>query len=91
LKHNHDTELEECSDRCLHCGIWNKTPIRRTVNPETEGKATNYFHALPEAVVEQLIGTEGHFWGIWTLSIQEADGGKREFPFDPAQFSDSYE
>jgi len=53
-------------------------------------KATNYFHALPEAVVEQLIDNEGHFWGIWTLSIQEADGGKRESGFDPAQFSNSY-
>ncbi|KAJ7917074.1 hypothetical protein B0H13DRAFT_2269606 [Mycena leptocephala] len=82
LRHNHDTKLEERSDRCLHCKIWGNTPIRRTANSETVGKATNYFHALPEAVVEQLIGTEGYFWGIWTLSIQEADGGKRESRFD---------
>ncbi|KAJ6470908.1 hypothetical protein C8R45DRAFT_1014876 [Mycena sanguinolenta] len=90
LRHNHDTELEEHSDQCLHCKIWGNTPIRRTTNPETVGKATNYFHALPEAVVEQLIGTEGHLWGIWTSSIQEADGSKREYRLDPAQFSNSY-
>jgi hypothetical protein len=65
--------------------------MRRIVNPEAVENATIYFHALPEAVVEQLIGNEEHFGGIWTLSIQEADGGKREFRFDPAQFSNSYE
>ncbi|KAJ7870882.1 hypothetical protein B0H13DRAFT_1044655 [Mycena leptocephala] len=91
LEHNHDTELEERSNRRLHCRIWDNTPMRRIVNPEAVENATIYFHALPEAVVEQLIGNEEHFWGIWTLSIQEADGGKREFRFDPAQFSNSYD
>ncbi|KAJ7111023.1 hypothetical protein C8R44DRAFT_259634 [Mycena epipterygia] len=87
LTHNHDTEVEERSQECLHCIIWGG---QRHTEHKNEAISTKhiYFHAFPERVIGTM---DDICWGLWTMSIEKADGSEREFRLEPSQFSYTFE
>ncbi|KAJ7470147.1 hypothetical protein B0H11DRAFT_2283416 [Mycena galericulata] len=87
LTHNHDTEVEERSQDCLHCRIWDGQHHAENKN-EAVNNAHIYFHAFPERVIGAM---DGNCWGVWTMSIEQADGSEHELRLDPSQFSYTFE
>ncbi|KAJ7913742.1 hypothetical protein B0H13DRAFT_1873602 [Mycena leptocephala] len=87
LTYNHDTKAEERSQDCLHCAIWGGQRHAEYKNEETSIWHI-YFHAFPDRVIDAM---DHSCWGLWTMSIEQADGNERELRLEPSQFSYTFE
>ncbi|KAJ7017009.1 hypothetical protein C8F04DRAFT_1201174 [Mycena alexandri] len=88
LTHDHDTQVEAQSQKCLQC----MTFARERPQPAATGgqnlKANGvYFHAMPEQSITLSGPVEHDRWGRWTISI-----GEHEIELEPpGYFSHTYE